>query len=852
MKLPGKLLKYSASAGSGKTHALTAFYLSQVLHDPGAYRRILAVTFTNSAAAEMKERILRRLNTTGLENEKGDRERKEFAVCSANSFLKCGPTGRLLWLQCRNAPVALDNILQDYSRFAVGTIDSFFQRVIRAFARKLTFRQAMRSNWSTRRYSLMPWTASAEVATDGKLLDWISSYVASRLDDSKGWDIRREIMEVAAQVFREDFRQLSTDDRKMIGDYGVMADYASRVFAVRRGFETDLKNLAAEGVKIYTECGLSTDDFLSKSRGGVGESLRRFAQGDTRRPNSTWVKAAAEGKFFPGTARPAVVSAFGDASRRGLDDVVKKILDLFDRRYGVYVSALAQVRTIHVIGILGAISERVREQAHEQNIFLLSDSGELISKLIADDDTPFIYEKIGAAYDHYIIDEFQDTSRIQWNNFRPLIAETLSRGQDNLVVGDVKQSIYRWRNSDWRIIHSEAAQVFGDAVETVHLSTNYRSRANVIRFNNALFSPASIPASCDERLAYEGLKISDVYSDSEQQGTPGKPGGYVSVTLYRKNDDEGWKDRVLRDLPGVIERLQEHGYRADDILFLCRTNEEGKSIISRILEYSSLCTPGQRARYNYEITSGESLLLERNPAVTLMTASLRYLTDPASRINRSQIVRSYILATGGMNGLYSGDTPDGGGESLPEGWEEAIESFRNASLYSATEGMIRFFGLGRNRANTAYISSFQDVVLAWSGRHSSDISAFVQWWDDEGCKSTLSQSERQEAMRVMTVHKAKGLQSRESSFPLLHGSSQAGTPDLCCGHHARSFAPMPCFGNVSRLDESLSREAKMERASDWLDSVNLLYVAFTGPWMHSVMTRVTGPAGGSGAIPPAF
>ena len=228
----------------------------------------------------------------------------------------------------RNAPVALDNILQDYSRFAVGTIDSFFQRVIRAFAREIDIpagyeieleHQAILSDAVD---SLL-----AEVATDGKLLDWISSYVASRLDDSKGWDIRREIMEVAAQVFREDFRQLSTDDRKMIGDYGVMADYASRVFAVRRGFETDLKNLAAEGVKIYTECGLSTDDFLSKSRGGVGESLRRFAQGDTRRPNSTWVKAAAEGKFFPGTARPAVVSAFGDASRRGLT-MCEKILDL--------------------------------------------------------------------------------------------------------------------------------------------------------------------------------------------------------------------------------------------------------------------------------------------------------------------------------------------------------------------------------------------------------------------------------------------------------------------------------------------------------------------------------------------
>ena len=865
-------MKYSASAGSGKTHALTAFYLSCVLHDPGAYRRILAVTFTNCAAAEMKERILRRLHELGLENEKGEEARREFAAYLCRFFPDLWPDREAAAVTVRrNAPLALNNILQDYSRFTVGTIDSFFQRVIRAFAREMDIpagyeieleHEAVLSDAVD---SLL-----AGVATDTRLLDWISSYVASRLDDSKGWDIRKEIMEVAGQVFREDFRQLSAGDRRRIGDYGVMAEYASRVFSIRRGFESDLKKLASEGLRIYTECGLTPDDFLLKSRGGVGESLRRYAQGDTRRPNSYWVKAAEEGKYYAAGAKPDVVSAFRNATAGGLDEVVRKISEMFERRYGLYVSALAQVRTIHVIGILGAISERVREQAHDQNLFLLSDSGELISKLIADDDTPFIYEKIGAAYDHYIIDEFQDTSRIQWNNFRPLIAETLARGKDNLVVGDVKQSIYRWRNSDWRIIHSEAAQAFGEkAVRTVHLSTNYRSRENIIRFNNALFSPSSIPAFCDERLAYEGLRIGDVYEGSVQEGTERRPGGFVSVNLYRKSEDEGWKEKVLRDLPLVVERLQDHGYRADDILFLCRTNEEGKSIISRILEYSSSCTPEQRGRYNYEITSGESLLLERNPAVTLMTACLRYLTDPGSRINRSQIVRSFVLATGRDEALvYSGDgsaepgprdtgtleeervppddrtgdgdmaSPDDGtGEidrtPLPEGWEQKLESFRNTSLYSATEGMIRFFGLGENSANIAYISSFQDVVLTWSGRHSSDISAFVEWWDGEGCKSTLSQSNRQEAMRVMTVHKAKGLQSRVVIVPFASWEfSKPGfsRPLLWVTEVPAPFDMMPVvLAEISsRLEESLFADgARMEKASDWLDGVNLLYVAFT-------------------------
>ncbi len=837
MSSPGKLLKYSASAGSGKTHALTGFYLSCVLHDPGAYRRILAVTFTNSAAAEMKSRILRRLHTLGQDNTAGEEDREEFVTYLCRFFPGLWPDRNKAMMTVRkNAPLALNHILQDYSRFTVGTIDSFFQRVIRAFAREIDIpagyeieleHEALLSDAVD---SLL-----SAVATDSRLLGWISSYVGSRLDDNKGWDIRREIMTVAAQIFKENFRQLSPEDKRKIGDYEVLGEYAAKIFAIKRGFESELQRLAAAGVEIYTGCGLSASDFLLKSRGGVGESLRKYAHGETKPPNATWNKAVVEGRYCAGGVTAAVDSAFREAVRLGLDETVRAITRLFEERYRLYVSSLAQVRTIHVIGILGAISERVREQAHEQNLFLLSDSGELINKLIADDDTPFIYEKIGAVYDHYIIDEFQDTSRIQWNNFRPLIAETLSRGKDNLVVGDVKQAIYRWRNSDWRIIHSEATEAFGDeAVTAIQLLTNFRSRANIIRFNNRVFNPGAIPALCDAKLDFEGLRISDIYSESVQKGTPGKDGGYVRVSLYEKSGEDGWRKKVLEDLPRVIGEIQDRGYRADDILFLCRTNEEGKSIINRILEYSAACTPEQRSGHNYEITSGESLFLERNPAVTLILSCLRHLADPHSRINRSLMVRSFVLATGGdPELLYSADRPDGAGNPLPEGWERVLDSFRNASLFTATENMIRYFGLGSHPENVAYISSFQDVVLAYSGRYSSDITSFTSWWDSEGCKSTLSQSDCQDAMRVMTIHKAKGLQSKVVIIPFAswdfsrHGFTK---PLLWVTDVPAQFAPMPVVlpELSSRLEDSLfAGAAKMEKASDWLDGVNLLYVAFT-------------------------
>lgn len=837
MSAPGKLLKYSASAGSGKTHALTAFYLSRVLLDPGAYRRILAVTFTNSAAAEMKSRILQRLSLLGEESPEGESERRTFAgyLCTFFPELWPDPDNARVTVR-KNAPLALNNILQDYSRFTVGTIDSFFQRVIRAFAREMDIPSGYEIELE---YNNLLSDAVdgllAEVATDNRLLGWISSYVGSRLDDNKGWDIRREIMEVAELIFRENFRQLSPRAKETIGDYEVLKRYAEQIYTIKRSFETDLRALAERGVALCGECGLTPEDFHSKRRGGVGDALQKYAGGETKPPNATWRKAAEEGKYYPGSAAPEVIAAFETAMQKGLGETVKAISSLFEKRHPLYLSAMAQVRTIHVIGILGAISERVRSLAHDENLFLLSDSGELINRLIEDDDTPFIYEKIGTAYDHYIIDEFQDTSRIQWNNFRPLISETMSRGMDNLVVGDVKQSIYRWRNSDWRIIHSEAAAAFGDeAVRNVLLDTNYRSRANVIRFNNHLFAPGAIPALCDERLSYDQLKISDIYEESVQKGTDAKPGGMVQVSLYGASEDENWKERVLNDLPALVERMQEHGYRADDILFLCRTNEEGKSIISRLLEYSAACPAERRAKYNFEVTSGDSLFLERNPAVTLIIASLRYLADPGSRINRSLMVRSYVLATDGDEHLvYAGDRNADSDDPMPEGWEEALNAFRNESLFSATENMIRYFGLGSRRENVAYLCSLQDVVLNYSGRYSSDLSSFVAWWDREGFKSTLSQSDRQEAMRVMTIHKAKGLQGKVVIVPFVswdftrRGFSR---PLLWVTDVPEPFSPMPFVlpELSSRLDDSLfAGEAMTEKVSEWIDGLNLLYVAFT-------------------------
>ena len=300
MSGPGKLLRYSASAGSGKTHALTGFYLSRVLIDPGAYRRILAVTFTNSAAAEMKSRILSRLGTLGSDKEGDDAERNEFVTYLCENFpdLYKDPVQTMQTVR-KNAPLALKNILQDYSRFTVGTIDSFFQRVIRAFAREIEIPAGYEIELEHE--GLLSDAVDgllSEVATDPRLRRWISSYVASRLDDNKGWDVRREIMEVAEQIFGENFRQLSPADKKAISNYEILNDYTEKIFRIKRGFESELRSLATKGVAIYESCGLTPDDFLYRSKGGVGETAREICQRRCKSPQQCLAESSRRRQIF--------------------------------------------------------------------------------------------------------------------------------------------------------------------------------------------------------------------------------------------------------------------------------------------------------------------------------------------------------------------------------------------------------------------------------------------------------------------------------------------------------------------------------------------------------------------------
>ncbi len=539
----GTLTIYSASAGSGKTYKLTGIYLTRLFKSRYNYRKILAVTFTNKATAEMKSRILDNLQKLAVG------ENSEYLPELVNA---CNKTEE--WIRAE-AKEILHSILHDFSRFSVSTIDSFFQKILRAFAREVGLHSGfnIELDHSTILSSAVD-EMIASAASDAQLKNWLISYAMSNIDEEKSWNLKDGIIKLAEELFREKFRILSTGERSNLENKKFLVEYIEKIRSVSSSFKKQLLDYGKRAEGLFSEFGLSDDLFYRKGQ-GVPRFIRSLASGSVNEPNR-YVREIENDP--PRWSTGSIASQLQDAINNGLEKVLKEAIHFYDDNIVRCKSADAVMSNIYALGILSDVLHNVHLITNSENSFLLSDAGELLSLITRGDQSPFIYEKVGNIYENFMIDEFQDTSIMQWNNFRPLIENSMAEGFDNLVVGDVKQSIYRWRNSDWRILGSILnSMVDNDRFISEPLTTNWRSRSNIIRFNNSLFT--IIPFQIDETLAGETLPVSfrRLYSEAVQ-GDPGNSsGGYVRLEFIENEKEQKWEEVVLERLPAIIESLQE-------------------------------------------------------------------------------------------------------------------------------------------------------------------------------------------------------------------------------------------------------------------------------------------------------
>ncbi|MBP1617386.1 MAG: hypothetical protein H6Q14_1213 [Bacteroidetes bacterium] len=819
-----------ASAGSGKTHRLTGEYLRLLFTAPTAYKHILAVTFTNKATDEMKSRIVAEL--------------AHLALGRASDYLNPLMSERKadedrIRAQAKNILV---NILHDYSSFSISTIDKFFQQTMRAFTREIGLGGGYNVELDQDKVldeAIDTMFSDLEKPENKELLGWLIRFSEENIENGKGWEVRKNIHSLAREIFKENYKTLvSKSDREGM-DRNLLSEYKKELSAIIAAFENRSKQLGEKGVNILHRYGLSPEDFSYGKNSGLGSFLK-WANGNTDTPSNRFFGLCDNLEVWTAKKASPGIKAKMEEVYPELNACIQEVVQHYsDTRK--YQSAVEINRYYFTLGILSDIDAKVREYCTENNLMLISDTTELLSKIIEGTDTPFVYEKIGSRVDHYMIDEFQDTSSLQWANFLPLVKNSLASGNMNLIVGDVKQSIYRWRNSDWKLLNEQLdIDFFQEGIFHDSLDVNWRSSRNVIEFNNTVFKYGaallqdsynnSLPDLATDKLESFSHKILDAYYGVEQS-VPKKNAddeGHVKVSFIDGEEEESWKEIVLEQLPALIERLQDKKYSLKDIAILVRTKAEGYAVASRLLQYRS---EHADSNYKYDIISNEALYIANSDNVKAAVALLRHIKNPLDDNLRAMAVYEYYKQSHPQDIASSVRLHLNSSADFNDNEKGQIRRISSLPLYEMVEEIFGFFLQYGSRKEDIYIQAFLDKVLDFTINHSSDTDAFLRWWDENGSKETVFTPDNQDAIRIMTIHKSKGLGFGVVLLPFCSWPiDDSKEKILWCQPSEEPFnkiSPVPVRYSKNLADTIFDYDYFNEKIHTYIDNLNVLYVAFT-------------------------
>lgn len=701
---------FKASAGSGKTHTLSKTYLDLLLKADSktAYRNILAVTFTNKATEEMKERILRDLAEEG----------------------KTNPRAREI----------LINLLHDYGSFSVSTIDKFFQQALRAFSRELgsSGNYQIELDKASLTKEAMDRVLDDLTEKDKDLLGWFTKQLETALDNGESFHLESSLYEMAEEF--GDVNEKFTYDKKKL---------------------TELKARCKEIVDTFHK--------------DVYENALCI---DT----TTWGKTAAKGLAqyagaqtkYKDSVKAANATTLAKLAETAGCEAMYALMNPQGRRWKEYRTARMVEKVIFTLGLAEEFYSKLAIIEEEKGVISLDESTSLLRDIIDGSDAPFIYEKLGVRFNHFLLDEFQDTSVVQWENFKPLLANSVSEGYSNIIVGDVKQSIYRWRNSDWNLLDKEIEENFKGKVEVITLKENWRSTQSIVNFNNEFFT-----------FAADNLGLSTIYADVKQEvKVKDSQEGCVTVDFC---EDE------LEMIDGYIEQAVAAGAKMSDMAILLRTNGEGKKVAEYLLSKG------------YSVISDDSLDLKSSLIIRKIVSYLHSLC------NNSDSLNTYLS------------------ESLE------IDSEREYhSLLDLVDGVIKDLSETHPdeiKGQTLFIQSFMDDILEWTSIHGNDLRQYLKHWEES--KIAISSPNDPNAIRITTVHKSKGLAFPIVIFPFAEKVGLFKEDTLWC--HLDSDAEMgESFNSIfpvvlgkssgdSFFSESLKNEMEMQR----IDNLNIFYVCLT-------------------------
>jgi len=792
-----------ASAGSGKTFRLTGQYLGLLLRsdDPLAYRHILAVTFTNKATGEMKRRILSELDRLARDPEHSPYTRDFVPSVFADTETLS-----------RRARERLGLILHDYSAFSVSTIDRFFQQALRAFSREIGYFASYQVELD--RKSLIEETVARVLESLGgeedpeagkALLGWLTESVRDELARGGRFRIDAQLTEVAqsltSDAYRELIRSAGIDEEKTYGK-----EQLSKLIAacrkIIRDFNQRIASLSGGILQAMEQRGIPQDHLGTSTKALIKLSgTKPYAL--VERPSDAFFAACGDaGKWFKKVYEKDA-TALGDAMRIPLGE----LCDLFLKgdSYRTYRTAFQLRGSLYGLGLAGELRRALTALQKEKNVLSLDESNVLLRDIIDGADAPFVYEKIGVRYAHFLLDEFQDTSLIQWNNFLPLLLEANASGGDNLVVGDVKQSIYRFRDSDWRLLDHGVQEQFREAhVETK--KENRRTLPEIVEQNGRFFHFAA--AQLD--LLREGRPdgpVSQIYADAEQTPTKKNEG--------RGSFEAAFCPDAQAELDEIVDTIRRHVANGKgtygDIAILVRGHGEGEQIASRLIAEG------------IPLISDDSLYVKASVTVRRLVSQLS-LTARQGHLSGETEEEEAPFGQRPVDGFLAREL----GFTPPESYHSLTD------LSEALLRQLRDLDPERFEAEIPYIRAFMDWMQDWCGRGGNDLGAFLRDWAQ--ADPQIAPPEDALSLRLMTVHKSKGLEFPLVILPFIEKTvlfkddthwcipATAGTPleGIATGAY-------PVVLSGKSKDSLFAADLKRETLLQQIDNLNISYVAMTRP-----------------------
>lgn len=868
-----------ASAGSGKTYTLAKKFIEYYISRPDesgqrrlrparalreSLQHILAITFTNKATNEMKLRIVEKLNALASWTPAIDIRKVDYLDEFTKEF-SCSP--QEIASLCR---YALKVLLTDYGDFKVSTIDSFFQTVLRTFAYEAdlddTYQLELDSGYVTQ---MGLDTTLDEIDSDSKPTQgagWIEDMMKNKAASGKGWNIFQksqsnssvysEILNASRNLEKEDFKEIRESLDAYFEEH---PNFFNTFHQLRARYETPQREAffrmrdAARAVRdAFREAGLDMTETAGTYLAGRVQKMadqwkwdHSVEDGASFKIPEFTRKGATTRVFHPKKPNPHLGTPVEDR----IQTLAEKMYERFDawrseaqsdrmKRWNIYRA------TMPYVGLLQNVRANSRLFLTDSNTVELGETNSILNRIIGEDDAPFVYERLGSRLEHFLIDEFQDTSHLQWLNLRPLLRESEGKGNDNLIIGDAKQSIYRFRNADPNLITSEVPRQFAATClrcgDTPAENTNWRSSRRIVQFNNLFFRFFSREL---------GERMEELYSNTVQPPSHKEEGGYVSVRLFKNTKSEDDIPAHFDMIPELISDMLGRGYHMSEIAVLVDTRQQGAQIIDRIMRHN--LREDTERKINF--ISVDSLQVGESPSVQTVVAILEAIHNGTeARLNPKEMRKD--KGAGDWSRLRADFSflamrnPDASlsellarfldGEYNPDAIRDMLARMSTTVLPAIVENIIRHFIPPHARqSEAAFLAAMQDMVIEYCEAHTADIGSFLNWWEKKGRLKSISSPEGADAVNIMTVHKSKGLEFRCVLIPFSKQTIKPVSsrqkewlwvrPDLSEVEGIPRIPWIPVWSEP-QLEDTEHREIYREYLRNYMtDKVNMAYVAYT-------------------------